>query len=449
MGLLIPLYIIEIINKIEENGYEAYIVGGSVRDMLMGKVPKDWDVTTNAGPDIIKRLFDKTVDTGIKHGTVTIIHEKQYVEVTTYRKDGYYSDYRRPDSVEFITDLKEDLSRRDFTINAIAYNPVDGFKDFNGGIKDIEDKIIRCVGDPEARFNEDAIRMLRAVRFSAQLDFDIDISTHEAIKKNANLISKIAVERIKGEFDKILVSKYVKKGIEQMSQTSLLRLILPELENCKGLSQDNPHHDYDVYNHTLKAVTNTKPDLIMRLTMLLHDIGKVQTKTVDKMGIGHFYGHEVAGAEMADNILKRLKYDSKTKKTIVDLIRWHDYRINPDENSVRKALNKMGLDSFEVYLLIREADIKAQSSQYLSQKLINLRTTEKLYKRIIKNKEPLTIKDLKINGHDLINLGIKNGKDIKLVLEFLMDNVLQNPKLNEKQTLVNLLVSMDKINLSR
>lgn len=436
MENLIPKYVQTVITGIHNQGYEAYVVGGSVRDILMGKEPKDWDITSNARPEVIKKVFEKTADTGIKHGTVTVIIDNNHIEVTTYRKESSYSDFRRPDSVEFISDIEQDLGRRDFTINAIAYNPILGFKDFNNGREDIKKRIIRCVGNPDDRFKEDALRMIRAVRFAAQLDFEIEKLTYEAIKNNSFLIERLAIERVREELNKILVTGSVIKGINLLSDTGLLKLILPELEACKELSQDNPHHDYNVFDHILKSIANIKPQLYLRLTMLLHDLGKLRTKTIDKNGIGHFYNHEVVSSEMAKLILERLKYDNVLKKKVGMLVRWHDYRVGMDEASVRKAINKIGPDLFEDYLLVRNADIGAQSKIYMNEKLEHILHVEEIYRKIINCKQPITKKDLKIDGNDLINLGIKEGEDIKLTLDYLMKKVLEDPDLNNRELLI-------------
>ena len=436
MENLIPQYVQNVITGIHNNGYEAYVVGGSVRDILMEKEPKDWDIASNARPEEIKKIFEMTVDTGIKHGTVTVIIDNNHVEVTTYRKESCYSDNRRPDSVEFISEIEQDLSRRDFTINAIAYNPILGFKDYNNGREDIKKRIIRCVGSPDNRFKEDALRMIRAVRFAAQLDFKIEKLTYEAIKNNSYLIERLAIERVREELNKILISGNVIKGINLLSDTGLLNLILPELEECKGLSQDNPHHDYNVFDHILNSIANIKPQLYLRLTMLLHDLGKPRTKTIDKKGIGHFYNHEVVSSEMAKSILERLKYDNIIKKKVGILVRWHDYRVSMDEASVRKAINKIGPDLFEDYLLVRNADIKAQSERYMDEKLEHLLHVKEIYRIIIDSKQPITQKDLNINGNDLINLGINEGKNIKFTLEYLMKKVLEDPGLNDKELLI-------------
>jgi len=438
MNFNIPEYVNRILVSIQENGFEAYIVGGAARDLIMGRVPKDWDIATNARPDSIKKIFDKTVDTGIKHGTVTVLIGNDHAEVTTYRTEAGYSDFRRPDSVEFVNDLKEDLQRRDFTINALAYNLKEGLKDLNNGLIDIKEKIIRCVGNPEERFCEDALRMMRAVRFACELGFAIETSTLSAIQKNAKLIKNISSERIREELNKILICTKPSEGIRLLDESGLLIFIMPELSKCQEVYQENPHHIYDVYNHILKSVDIIKPELHLRLTMLLHDLGKPYKKTNDKDGIGHFYGHDVVSAKMAEKILERLKYDNKISKRVITLVRWHDLRVNTEKLDVKKSAQKVGLEYFKDYFLVRAADINAQNLDFAEEKLEKLKAAENLYYEIEKNNEPMSLNDLKINGNDLINIGIKDGKKIGETLDFLMEKVLEKPEMNFREELIRI-----------
>jgi tRNA nucleotidyltransferase (CCA-adding enzyme) len=438
MNFTIPSYTEIILKKLNTSGYEAYIVGGAVRDMIIGRLPKDWDIATDAEPNDVLNIFDKTVDTGIKHGTVTVLLEGKQVEVTTYRSESNYSDFRRPDKVEFVDNLAEDLSRRDFTINAIAYCPEEGVKDYNNGIEDIKNRIIRCVGNPDERFIQDALRMMRAVRFSCELNFQIEPLTLKSINQNASLINKISSERIREELNKILISEKPSNGINLLYETGLLNYIMPELADCKGLDQQNQHHIYDVYEHTLSSLNNVCPKLHLRLTMLMHDLGKLHTKTVDKLGIGHFYGHQEASAKIAANILKRLRYDNKISIEVTDLIRKHDYKVNPDKLSVRKAINKIGVERFQDWICVRQADIKAQSVNFMIEKLNNIELVQELFCEIIKEEVPLILKNLLVNGNDIKDIGIVEGKEIKNTLNYLMERVLEDPVLNERETLLNL-----------
>lgn len=445
MDFLLPTYTEEVLRKLNNYGCEAYIVGGAVRDILMGKVPMDWDIATEAEPETVKRIFDKTVDTGIKHGTVMVLLDGNQVEVTTYRSEGEYSDFRRPDKVEFVRSLREDLSRRDFTMNAIAYSPKEGYKDYNNGIDDIKNKIIRCVGKPDERFSQDALRMMRAIRFSCELNFQIEQLTFDAIRKNAYLIKMISNERIRDELNRILVSEKPSKGINIMLETGLLDIILPELADCKDLKQENPHHRYDVYDHIINSLDNIRPELHLRLIMLMHDLGKLKTKTIDKSGICHFYGHQAVSAKIAEKILHRLRYDNKISKKVLCLIKCHDEKFKSDKLSVRKAVNKIGIEHFQDYINVREADIKAQSSNFMKDKLYNINLVQKLFNEIIRDKEPLVLKDLKVNGKDLKGIGIVEGKKIKNTLDYLMERVLEEPELNEAKILLNLVGEMGEI----
>lgn len=434
----IPAHVNKVLDCINSCGFEAYIVGGAVRDLLMGRQPVDWDIATNARPDYIEKIFENTVDTGIRHGTVTVIVNGDHIEVTTYRTEQEYSNRRRPDTVSFVTDLELDTARRDFTINSIAYNVIGGLKDYHEGVGDINRKLIRCVGDPSERFKQDALRLMRAVRLAVQLNFEIEENTYKAIKACSELISFVSAERIRDELNKILVSDNVEKGIHLLSSTGLLGRIIPELEDCRGVNQHNPHHDYDVFEHIVKSTSNIKPELQLRLTMILHDLGKSKTKTTDQKGIDHFYSHEVISTQMAKEVMERLRYDNKVKKKVVTLVRWHDLRIQPTKKAVKKAMNKIGLDHFCDYLLVREADIKAQSSRYLEEKLSNLGTLYNAYQEVMAENEPLTIKDLNVDGNDLMDIGVKNGKDMGAMLEYLLGRVLDNPQLNRKEILLRL-----------
>lgn len=425
-----------IINKFKENGFESYAVGGCVRDSLINRKVNDWDITTNAKPEDTINIFEKTVPTGIKHGTVTVILDKENFEVTTYRVDGEYKDGRHPEKVEFVSELKEDLSRRDFTINAMAYNEENGLIDYFKGIEDLDNKIIRAVGNADKRFEEDALRMLRAIRFAAQLGFEIEESTKKGIKNLSDNIKNVSIERIRVEFDKIIVSNPM--YINELISSGLLKHFLNELCLCKGVEQKNPHHIYDVLTHILKSAENIEPVLHLRLTMILHDICKPQCKTVDEKGIGHFYGHDLASADKAFEILKRMKYDNDTINKVVTLIKCHDRDIKT-RKSIRKLLSLIGEDLFRDLLKVKKADALAQNPELYKEKEEKLIESEKKLNEIIETKECFTIKDLAIDGRDLIALGIKPGKDIGIILNKLLDKVIENPNLNNKEVLINMI----------
>ena len=434
MKILIPTQAAEIIKTLSSHGYEAYAVGGCVRDSILGKTPSDWDITTSARPEQVKALFAKTIDTGIKHGTVTVMMDKTGYEVTTYRIDGLYEDHRRPNDVTFTTSLREDLMRRDFTINAMAYNDTDGLIDLFGGMDDLQNRVILCVGNARDRFEEDALRMLRAVRFAGQLHFRIESSTREAIIACHNNLKDVSAERIQMELLKLLISDHPEVFREAYA-TGLTSVFLPEFDRMMDTGQKNPHHCYSVGEHTLHAVCMIEPNPVLRLTMLLHDVGKPATKTTDQYGIDHFYNHYKVGAEMSKEILKRLKFDNKTIQVVCQLISHHDIRFKNPKTSgqrhVRKVMHSIGPNLFPYLLKVMEADVRSQSDYYQAEKLSILKETWESYEEILKKQDCLSLKDLKINGNQLKALGIREGKTIGAILKTLLSMVLEHPELNE------------------
>lgn len=437
MKIDLPLKVNQIINTLQRHGYEAYAVGGCVRDSILGRVPDDWDITTSATPQETKALFARTFDTGIEHGTITVLLDKDAFEVTTYRVDGKYKDSRHPSEVTFTRSLKEDLLRRDFTINAMAYNEEEGLVDIFGGMEDLKNQIIRCVGDAKARFGEDALRILRAVRFAAQLDFEIEEETQKGIAKLSPLLANISAERIQVELVKMLTSKnpgMLKKAWE----LGITKVILPEFDEMMRTSQETPHHKYSVGEHTLKAIEVIRADKVLRLTMLLHDAAKPLMKTIDENGIAHFKMHDIKSAEMAKQILRRLKFDNDTVNTVGKLVWCHDYRMPAQPKNVRRAMNKIGEELFPYYLEVREADTMAQSEYMREEKLQNIRDVRACYEEIIKRQECVSLKTLAVTGSDLIKAGMKPGKEIGEVLNRLLELVIENPEYNEKETLLRI-----------
>ncbi|PYG85869.1 tRNA nucleotidyltransferase (CCA-adding enzyme) [Ruminiclostridium sufflavum DSM 19573] len=426
-----------IIMKLNSYGFDAFAVGGCVRDSILGRIPNDWDITTNALPEDIKNIFERTYDTGIKHGTVSVGIEDAHIEVTTYRIDGEYSDNRRPDSVRFTSSLREDLARRDFTVNSIAYHPEKGIIDFFEGLKDLENCRIRAVGDASLRFREDALRMLRAVRFSAQLGFGIEKSTYASIKGNAGLIVNISNERIRDELNKILVSQNP-MHFDCLYHTGLLKYIMPEFMICYETGQNNPYHVYNVASHILHTVKYVKNTSILRWTMLLHDIGKPAQKTTDDNGIDHFYGHQKASADIAGNILNRLRFDKDSIKKIVRLIVYHDTDISDNEKAIRKLIGKVGEASFLDLTEVQRADAMGQNREYLEKRLLQLENIVNIYNKIMGDKHCLSKKDMAVNGHDLMAIGMEPGKELNNMLNYLLDCVLDSPELNNKQKLTEI-----------
>ena len=437
MQIQLPDKVHKIINTLKEAGYEAYAVGGCVRDSILGREPDDWDITTSARPEEIKRLFPRTIDTGIRHGTVTVMLDKEGFEVTTYRIDGDYEDSRHPKEVTFTANLAEDLKRRDFTINAMAYNESRGLVDLYGGLADMEAGIIRCVGDARERFTEDALRMMRAVRFSAQLGYRIDEKTREAIKALAPNLRKISAERIQTELVKLVVSPhpdYLRTAYEMC----ITAQVLPEFDLCMETPQNNPHHCYNVGEHILHSMLAVRADKVLRLGMLFHDIGKPQTMTVDEHGITHNRKHPVVGAEMTRKILRRLKFDNDTTDKVTKLVLYHDQEIGATQTGVRQAIHRMGENIFPLMFAVYRADISAQSDYKREEKLQKLSYIEGLYEEVCRQGDAVNLKDLAITGADLIAQGMKPGREIGAVLQELLDIVLEDPTLNTPEQLLEI-----------
>lgn len=436
MKIELPRKVIMIINNLQLHGYEAFAVGGCVRDSILARRPQDWDITTSARPEEIKRLFRRTVDTGIEHGTVTVLLGKDSFEVTTYRVDGAYEDSRHPSEVRFTNRLEEDLKRRDFTINAMAYNDDVRLVDAFGGMQDLNHHLIRCVGNPVERFSEDALRILRAVRFSAQLNFPIEPETAEAIRKLAPNLRNISAERIQAELVKLLVSPHPER-LQDAYELGITRIILPEWDAMVGVEQNTPHHKYDVAEHTLRAMKNVKRDKILRLTMLFHDMGKPSVRTTDENGRDHFKGHALVSEELARRILRRLKFDNETIRIVTRLVCYHDYRVEATPKNVRRAMNRIGVDLFPYYLAVRMADVKAQSPYQRREKIENIVEMRRLYQEILEKQECITLRQLAVGGRDLMDLGMKPGRELGSMLSELLEYVLDDPERNKKDILCN------------
>lgn len=436
MKIRLPATVRMILDSLHERGYEAYAVGGCVRDSVLGRRPDDWDITTSALPEQVKSIFSRTVDTGIVHGTVTVLVGSKAHEVTTYRIDGSYGDGRHPDSVAFTASLAEDLKRRDFTVNAMAYNEEEGLIDLCGGMEDLQKKVIRCVGDPMERFSEDALRILRAVRFSAQLNFGIDRETLAGIIRLAPTLEKISAERICTELLKLTESDhpdYLKVAYE----AGITKIILPEFDAMMDTPQNNPHHCFTVGEHTLKSLCAIETGKVNRLTMLLHDIGKPACRTTDEAGIDHFRGHGPLGAEMAEKIMRRLKLDNDTIRKVTTLIRYHDWRMEPEEKTVRRAVNKIGSELFPVLLKVQNADMLAQSPEYLPLKLRRIVEVSALYEKIIREGQCVSLKDLKLSGGDILKLGCEPGPEVGRLLRLALEEVLEDPGKNTEEYLTD------------
>ena len=427
----------KVVNTIQAAGFEAYVVGGCVRDSILGRKPQDWDITTSAKPEQVKALFPRTIDTGLQHGTVTVMQDREGFEVTTYRIDGEYEDSRHPKEVVFTPNLEEDLKRRDFTINAMAYNEEKGLVDIFSGMEDIRLGRIRCVGRAEERFGEDALRMLRAIRFSAQLGYEIDEETKQGIRRLAPTLKNISAERIQTELVKMLVSPHP-DYLRTAYDMGVTKVFFPEFDRAMETEQHHPHHMYSVGEHILHSLAYVPADKVLRLTMLLHDIGKPDTLTIDEQGITHFYNHESLSAEMAKGILRRLKFDNDTINMVYKLVMYHDYgnSVEPTLQIVRRAMNKIGEDAFPALFQVKYADMMAQSDYLRDEKLKRLENWKRLYTEICEKEQCVSLKTLAVTGSDLIAAGMKPGKELGEVLQKLLQLVLDDPSCNTKDKLL-------------
>ena len=435
MDIYIPKNIERVIRVIEDGGYEAYIVGGCVRDSLLGKEPKDYDIATSASPEKIKELLGEyhTIDTGIQYGTITVVSEDDYVEVTTFRVDGEYNDNRRPDNVMFSDDLIQDLARRDFTVNAMAYNHRTGIIDKYGGQKDLFMRKIRCVGNPIIRFNEDALRIMRALRFASQLNFEPEVSTAQAIHKCKNLLKNVASERIAKELDGILVGDAPANVLTDYSD--VISVIIPEVRRCIGFNQHSRHQIYDIWTHTAIAVENSDNIREVRLALLLHDIAKPDCCCFDDEGNGHFPGHERAGVEIAERVLQRLHYSSEVISCVSTLIKYHYVTPVDDRIVVKQLLSKLGKDCFFKLTAVIKGDSRAMQS-FCFERVQILESMEKKANEIINNKECINVSQLLINGYDIIMLGAE-GPKVGDVLNALLSAVIDEKIPNERERLLD------------
>ncbi len=433
----VPSKVEKVLCTLHENGFEAYIVGGCVRDSILGRTPGDWDITTSASPQQVKQLFPRTVDTGIRHGTVAVLDGNERFEVTTFRIDGIYEDKRHPREVTFTSNLLEDLRRRDFTINAMAYSRERGLIDRFGGMNDLQQRVIRCVGSPAERFGEDALRMLRAVRIAAQLDFTLTDDVREAICAQAGTLSQVSEERIQTELVKLLVSGHP-RSFRLAYECGLTAVFMPEFDRIMVQRQNNPHHAYTTGEHTLIAMENIAPERILRLTMLFHDIGKPEVFETDAEGIDHFHGHAAVSADLARQIMKRLKFDNDTIRTVCSLVRNHSRYPQLTAEDVRKSVFEIGgPEMFEFFLQVKKADVKAQHPDVTAKKLQYVREVERIWEDVKLHGDCLSLRELAVSGDDLIADGWKPGPEIGRVLHRLLMEVLESPQLNTKEELLS------------
>ncbi len=449
MLIELPKQVKQIIDTLQEHGYEAYAVGGCVRDAILGRIPQDWDITTSALPKQVKALFRRTVDTGIQHGTVTVLLDKTGFEVTTYRVDGKYEDGRHPTEVSFTASLTEDLKRRDFTINAMAYNETEGLVDMFHGAEDLRKGLIRCVGVAKERFSEDALRILRAFRFSAQLDFTIEEETLQAARILSETLKKISAERIYAELLKLLASEHPER-LYSAYECGITQVILPEFDRMCKTPQHHPAHYATVGLHSLDAVCFAKRETefagcsgyseeefrYLRLAALFHDAGKPDCRNTDAAGVDHFYGHAEKGAELVKKILRRLKADNATIDTVVRLVRWHDYPFAAEERALRRAMHKIGADLFPLLFELRRADLAAHAEPYCTEGPEKLQKVWQVFSGIKSREECTSLKELAVNGSDLIAIGFEPGKQLGEVLSQLLMIVIEEPEKNKRETLL-------------
>ncbi len=434
----LPKEVREILFSLEEAEYTAYVVGGAVRDAVMGKEPHDFDICTSALPDQMKKVFfsRRVIETGLQHGTLTVLGEADQYEITTYRIDGDYADARHPDGVRFVDNIKEDLARRDFTVNAMAYNETAGLLDPFGGVEDVKARLIRCVGDPEKRLTEDALRILRGVRFAVQCGFSLEERTHLAMMKHRFGLEKVSEERKTAELCRFL------PRIDANALTAyrdILAVFIPELSAMFGFEQKNDHHKFDVWEHTVHAVCMAPEDLILRLALLFHDIGKPACFTTDENGVGHFYDHAKIGSEMTERILRRMKFDTATVRTVTDLVLHHGVVPHTSMKFARRFLARHGEENARRLLVIARCDILAQAEyDGRADALQRLQALGENIDMAIREAQCFTVRDLAVNGNDLIALGVPAGKEVGRLLALLLDAVLEEPSMNERENLLRI-----------
>ena len=447
MKITLPGAVKKIIETCHKAGFSAYAVGGCVRDSLLSRTPGDWDITTSALPEEIKKLFPKTIDTGIKHGTVTVRMDSESFEVTTYRIDGEYKDSRHPESVTFTDKIEEDLARRDFTINAMAYNDVAGLIDPFGGMEDLKAGVIRCVGDPIKRFSEDALRMLRAVRFSAQLGFRILPETLDAMQVLAETVSAVSAERIREEIVKTALCD-CEKAFRILCATGILDVILPELSKCFNVEQNIKYHLYDVGTHTMIVTKNVPAKTHLRMAALFHDLGKPEKRTTEPDGINHFKGHAEVSVRLSEDIMKRLKFDNKTTDKVLRLVKYHDREIVLTKKAVKRAVLDVGDDIFLDLLDLKRGDCLGQNPMHTRHRLALYDEIEKIYNECKADNEAFSLRDLAVGGRDIAALGFV-GKEIGELLNALLNHVLEFPEDNQKEKLIKILEKNQKLWLSK
>ncbi|MBR5485112.1 MAG: HD domain-containing protein [Oscillospiraceae bacterium] len=438
MKITMPTAVETAMSILTANGHEVFVVGGCVRDFLRGQQPNDWDLCTSAVPEETLKCFEgfNVIPTGLKHGTVTVVIQGTPLEITTFRVDGEYTDGRRPDNVTFTANITEDLARRDFTVNAMAYNEASGLVDPFGGRSDLEKGIIRCVGNPEQRFKEDALRILRGLRFAARFGFSIEQNTAETIKRLYPLLENIAAERIFTELCGFFKGEKVEPLLDEFAD--VFCFLMPCLSALRGMEQNHPYHLYDGYTHTIKAVQAAPPNEVLRFAALLHDTGKPLCKTTDEKGIDHFYGHPDESEKIAADVMQRMRADNETAHRVKQLVKLHDVRFPCNAKTVRRWLSRLGEKDLRDLWALQRADRMA--TRFTKEDFELLDNLQSCLDEVLRKHQCFSLKQLALNGKDLIALGIPKGKQVGTVLNFLLDAVLEQPELNTKQTLTNMVL---------
>jgi len=432
--MLIPPTIIGVIEKLEERGHQVYLVGGSLRDLIIGVPVNDWDIACSATPDRVRECFKdhRVIDVGVQHGTLQVILEEGSVEITSFRSDGEYLDHRHPAAIEYVATIEEDLARRDFTMNAIAFNPRFGFIDPFGGRSDIEARLIRSVGNPDVRLQEDALRIMRALRFSSHLSFEIDGALSESLHKNRALLQKIAAERVSAELMKMLVCDNILSVL--VAYSDVLSVIIPEIKATVGFDQKSRYHQYDIWEHTARAIQSAKQDPVVRLTLLMHDLGKPDCFFVDGAGEGHFYGHDARGEELAKHRMRELRFDTATIHRVSQLIRYHQVRLRTE--NVRKWLARLGEELLRLLIEVKKGDIAAHCSSIQEHALRDLCASELRLNEMLAQGECVSLSQLAVNGDDLLDRGFEEGTLIGEILRYLLESVVEEKLKNNKAELL-------------
>lgn len=435
MTIRIPEGAQYILDRLSGEGYQAYIVGGCVRDALLGRAPKDWDVCTSATPEQMQQVFagDRVVATGLQHGTLTVVIDHEPYEVTTFRVDGAYTDHRHPDGVTFVTDVCEDLARRDFTVNAMAYHPQAGLVDAFGGRDDLAARVIRCVGEPERRFEEDALRILRALRFASVYDFEIATETDCAIRRLYPTLEKVAAERVHAELTKLICGQAAGRILR--SYHEVITFIIPELKPCVGFDQRTPFHRYDVWEHIVRGVEGVPPTEILRTTMLLHDSGKPDCFTLDEAGVGHMRGHQRRSEEIADAVTARLRYDNASRERIMTLVLHHDIPLEPRRPLLLRRLNQLGEEALWQLADVQRADALAKGTISDAEVLAADAAVRETLTALLADRPVYTLRSLAVNGSDLMRLGCPKGPKLGACLNALLEQVMDGAP-NERDALL-------------